>query len=163
MSVQEQYTNTLRQTQEAWVDALETYTSNVQKAFGQPVNPFVFVDPTEAIDQIFDFWEKTLEVERELTKTFARATVTVGQAVRDQAESVNEAVREQVESVTEAVREQAESVTEAAREQAQEAQKAAEKAISEKYDDLTKVELQDELARRGDRLLRVVTTAGRPR
>jgi ElaB/YqjD/DUF883 family membrane-anchored ribosome-binding protein len=155
MSVQEQYTNTLRQTQEAWVGALESYTTSIQKAFGQPVNPFVFVDPAEAIDQVFDFWEKTLEVERELTKTIARATITVGQAVRDQAESVNEAVREQVESVTVAVREQAESVTEAAREQVEaagkfvrDAEKAAHEKAAEKYDDLTKVELQEELASR---------------
>jgi methyl-accepting chemotaxis protein len=149
MSVQELYTNTLRQTQEAWVGAIESYTTSVQKAFGQPtVNPFELVDPSEAIDQVFDFWGKALEVEREFAKTLAKASYNVGQAVRHQAESVTEAVREQAESVSEAVRQQVEQVSDAAREQAEQVSEAARAKVAGKYDDLTKPELQEELARR---------------
>jgi hypothetical protein len=75
MSVQDQYGENLRQTQEAWVKAVESWTSNVQKAFGQassPDNPFAAVDPNTFIDQYFDVAQETLEAQREVAKNMAR-------------------------------------------------------------------------------------------
>ena len=137
MSVQDQYTDTVRQTQEAWSGAVETWTNGVQKAFGAPVAPFRTTDPTATIDQLFDFAEKALQVQREFVKNLVSATVSVGQAVRHQAESTGDAVRAQAESTGQLIREHNDTVAKAATDQ-----------IADKYGDKTKADLQDELARR---------------
>jgi hypothetical protein len=147
MSLQEQYTDTLRQSQEAWSGAIETWTNGVQKALGAaPLppfgslfgsTPFTLTDPTATVDQLFDFAEKVLEVQREFVKNLTSATVSVGQAVRHQAESAGQAVRNQAESTGQLIREHNNSVA-----------KAATEKIADKYGDLSKTELQEELARR---------------
>ena len=83
MSLQDQYTDTLRQSQEAWSGALETWTNGVQKAFGSsPASPFggagfgtpfTLSDPVATVDQMFDFAEKVLEVQREFVKNLTSA------------------------------------------------------------------------------------------
>ena len=174
MSVSEQYANTVRQAQETMASMMESFASNTQKAFGQPVGPFGVVDPTAGIDQVFDFLGMTLEVQRDFAKKLAGVTASVGETVREQATSVGEAVREQATSAGELVREQAISVGELAREHTDAVQRAAqeqadtlkraaqeraaqeraaqERAAQEraaqKYEQLTKVELADELDRR---------------
>jgi len=153
MSVPEQYANTVRQAQETMASMMESFASNTQKAFGQPVGPFGVADPTAGIDQVFDFLGKTLEVQRDFAKKLAGVTVSVGETVREQATSVGEAVREHTESVGELAREQTDSVQRAAQEQADSVKRAAqERAAQEqaakKYEQLTKVELADELDRR---------------
>ena len=137
MTIQDQYTNSIRQTQEAWAEVVESLTGNLQ-TFAKPENPFAIVDPVEAVDQVFDFWEKTLEAQREVATQLIRASVAAGEKLRTQAESVGSAVREQTETAVRAVREQTETAREAARDE-----------VSERYETLTKVELQDELASRG--------------
>lgn len=137
-TLQDQYISAVRQSQDTWVGIVDTFTDNLQKSFASTgATPFEVVDPTAAIDQVFDFWGKTLEVQRDVSKQFASLTVAVAEKARSQAESVGTAVREQAESAVRAVREQAESAQEIVREQA-----------AEKYAELTKAELQDELARR---------------
>ncbi len=153
MSVSEQYANTVRQAQETMASMMESFASNTQKAFGQPVGPFGVVDPTAGIDQVFDFLGKTLEVQRDFAKKLAGVTASVGETVREQATSVGEAVREHTESVGELAREQTDSVQRAAQEQADSVKRAAqERAAQEqaakKYEQLAKVELADELDRR---------------
>ncbi len=170
MSVSEQYANTVRQSQETMASMMESFASNTQKAFGQPVGPFGVADPTAGIDQVFDFLGKTLEVQRDFAKKLAGVTVSVGETVREQATSVGEAVREQATSAGELVREQAisagelareqtdsvqraaqeqaDSVQRAAQEQADSVQRAAQEQAAKKYEQLTKVELADELDRR---------------
>jgi hypothetical protein len=135
VSMQDQYTQTVRQTQEAWAGIVESLTDNVQ-AFTKST-PVTTIDPTTAIDQVFDFWFKTLEAQREVLKQIAGASVAAGERVRSQAEQLGSVVREQGESVKQAAREQAEAAERAEREQ-----------VISKYEDLTKAELQDELAGR---------------
>ncbi len=142
MSVSEQYANTVRQAQETMASMMESFASNTQKAFGQPVGPFGVVDPTAGIDQVFDFLGKTLEVQRDFAKKLAGVTASVGETVREQATSVGEAVREHTESVGELAREQTDSVQRAAQE------RAAQEQAAKNYEQLTKVELADELDRR---------------
>ena len=159
MSVSEQYANTVRQAQETMASMMESFASNTQKAFGQPVGPFGTADPTAGIDQVFDFLGKTLEVQRDFAKKLAGVTASVGETVREQATSVGEAVREQATSAGELVREQAisagelarehtDSVQRAAQEQADTLKRAAQERAAKKYEQLTKVELADELDRR---------------
>ena len=140
--IQEQYTSTVKQTQDAWVGIVESLTENLQ-SFGKQ-SPFPVVDPAEAIDQVFDFWEKTLEAQREVAKQLVGVTVAAGERVRTQAEQLGSVVREQAEQVTSAAREQAQAV----REQAEAARRAERAQVEARYEDLTKVELQDELASR---------------
>jgi hypothetical protein len=155
MTIQDQYTSTIRQAQETWTDVVESFTHDLQKAFELPTKPFGLVDPSAAIDQVFDFWGRTLEVQRDFAKKFVGATLQVGETVRAQAESVGGAVREQAEAVKEVAREQAEAAEEVAREQAEAAEEAAREQAAKKreqaakkYENLTKVELQEELGRR---------------
>jgi len=148
MSVSEQYANTVRQAQETMASMMESFASNTQKAFGQPVGPFGTADPTAGIDQVFDFLGKTLEVQRDFAKKLAGVTASVGETARAQATSVGEAVREQATSAGELVREQAISVGELAREHTDSVQRAAQEQAAKKYEQLTKVELADELDRR---------------
>ena len=155
MSLQDQYTDTLRQSQEAWSGAIETWTNGVQKAFGSsPVapfggsvfgsTPFTITDPAATVDQLFDFAEKVLEVQREFVKNLTSATVSVGQAVRHQAESAGQAVRSQAESTGQLIREHNDKAAQAASDAVA---KATDK-IADKYSDWSKADLQDELARR---------------
>ncbi len=82
MSVSEQYANTVRQAQETMASMMESFASNTQKAFGQPVGPFGTADPTAGIDQVFDFLGMTLEVQRDFAKKLAGVTASVGETVR---------------------------------------------------------------------------------
>lgn len=148
MTIQDQYTSTIRQSQEAWAGAIQTLTDNMQNAFGQSAKSWATPDPTAAIDQVFDFWKQTLEVQREAIKQLVSVTVATGETVRTQAESVGTAIREQAESAGAALREQVESVAQAARQQAETADRAAHDQAAKKYEALTKDELQDELGRR---------------
>jgi hypothetical protein len=148
MTIQDQYTTTVRQATETWVGAAETFSEVLQKAFGQSASRFDFADPNRTIDQIFDFWEKTLDVQRGVAKQFVGATIAAGEKVQSQAEAAGTAVREQAEAAQAAVREQSELVKRTVREQAEAADEAARDQASKQYDELTKAELQDELVSR---------------
>jgi hypothetical protein len=90
MSLQEQYGENIRQAQDAWVKAVEAWTSNVQNTFSQAY-PFGSVDPNTFIDQYFDLAQKTLEAQREVARNMAKATQSMGEALRTQAESAESA------------------------------------------------------------------------
>jgi SAP domain len=137
VSIQDRYAGAVLQVQERSAEIIQSLTENVQKAFGQPFKPLGLSDPHAVVDQLFDFWETTLRTQRELAHRVVGVGATVGDAVRSQTESVTQAVRSQTESVTQAVREQAESAKQEAHQQA-----------AEKYEEMTKAELQEELARR---------------
>jgi hypothetical protein len=135
MSIQDQYASTARQTQEAWTGIVESLTDTT-KAF-RITPPILNVDPSDAIDQVFDFWAKTLEAEREVFKQIAEASLAMTEQFRSQAERVGSAVRDQAETAQHAIREQAEATEQDERTQA-----------ASRYDELSKDELQDELANR---------------
>jgi hypothetical protein len=143
MSIQDQYTSTVRQSQEAWAGIVESLTNNVQ-AFTKSTGPVPTIDPSAAIDQVFDFWSKALETQREVLKQFAGASVAIGEQARNSVEQVGSAVREQGENAKNVVREQTEAAKRAEREQ----ERAEREQAFSKYEDLTKAELQDELAGR---------------
>jgi hypothetical protein len=95
MSIQEQYSENLQKTQEAWVKAVEAWTSGVQNAFSQTAGEGAFgsVDPNAFIDQYFDLAQKTLDAQREVAKNMAKATQSVGQNLRKQAESTGQSMQ----------------------------------------------------------------------
>jgi len=148
MTIQDQYLDSFRQTQETWAGVVEYFTKDLQRTFEQPFNPFAVIDPNETIDQIFDFWEKSLEVQRDVVKQMVSTTLAATEKVREQVETASAAVREQVEHAGVAAREQADSVNEALRKQATATTDAFREQTAKTYDALTKAELQDELASR---------------
>ncbi|HET7477540.1 MAG TPA: hypothetical protein VFJ97_16140 [Dermatophilaceae bacterium] len=64
----QQYTDMVQQSQQAVLNAVDTWTKTVQEAFAQlPSSPGQF-DASGMVDQVFDFTEKVLEVQRDLAK-----------------------------------------------------------------------------------------------
>jgi hypothetical protein len=124
MTTQDQYTSTLRRAEETAADAVGSLTKDLQNAFGQSKG---FGDPSALIDQVFDFWEHTLAVQRDFAKKLANLTGAARETVRTQVEAAGDTVRSQVESTKEAARDQ----------------------LAARYEELTKPELQDLLADRG--------------
>lgn len=137
MTIQDHYTSLVRQAQESWLGIADSLSAKAPKTFEQSVTPLGFGAADAAIDQVFDFWEQTLEMQRDAVKRLAGDIVSFSDTVRAQAQSVGETVREQTESARQAFREPAETAPQAGREQA-----------GESHEELTKAELQDELDRR---------------
>ena len=95
MSIQDQYGENLKRTQEAWVAAVESWTTSVRNAFDQTSadNPFGQVDPNTFIDQYFDLAAKTLEAQREVAKNMAQATQSMSEGLRKQTASAVESAQ----------------------------------------------------------------------
>jgi hypothetical protein len=114
MTIQDQYVDTLRktqdtfrQTQETWADLVKSFTNEAQRTFGPPSSLSTLVDPNETIDQVFDFWEKSLDAQRKVAKQLVGVSISAGEKVREQAESVSALVRKNAESAGDAMRKQA--------------------------------------------------------
>jgi hypothetical protein len=115
---QEQYAEAMRTSQEAVLGAVESWTKSFQSAFGQtPEVPSPSVDPNQVIDQVFDFAEKMLEVQREFAKNLAQAATSASATWREQAESVGESARRSAESIGATTRRSTESAAETTRKQ----------------------------------------------
>ncbi len=135
-SPREKSAQAMRTSPGAAVGAVKSWTKSAQSAFGALSGAGGSFDPDQVIDQVFDFAEKMLQVQREFTKTLVTTAAAAGKGARPQATSAGDAVREQSVSARGAVRDQVESAREAVREQAKD------------YKGLTKAELQGELASR---------------
>jgi hypothetical protein len=129
-----------------------------------------FFDAAQRMLEANRFAERLLEVNREYVKTLAGTAAQIQDAVRTHADSITDAVRDQVGAVAQTsretvdqvkqtlqekaeatereAREEAKAAEKAARQEERAARKAARDKAAEKYSELTKPELQDELARR---------------
>jgi hypothetical protein len=127
----EQFADAMRTSQEAVVGAVESWTKSVQSAFGQtPGIPTLSVDPNQVIDQVFDFAEKMLEVQREFAKNLAQAATTATGTMREQAETVGAATRRAAESVGGAGRRSTEEAGTTTRKSTEAASQTARKSTS---------------------------------
>ena len=124
------------------------------------------VDLVSVVERYFEFVQRTVDINRDLTIKWAEAAGTLSGAAREQAESVRGRVREQAESARDFVHEQADKAEQAAREQADKAEQAekelardarkvereqgrrAHDKARERYEGLTKAELSDLLDQR---------------
>jgi hypothetical protein len=113
------------------------------------------VDLVSVVERYFEFVQRTVDINRDLTIKWAEAAGMLSGAVREQAESVGGLVREQVESARDLVHEQAAKAEQAEKELAREARKAereqdrhAHNKARERYEGLTKAELSDLLDQR---------------
>ena len=113
------------------------------------------VDLVPVVERYFEFVQRTVDISRNLTLSWAEAAGTLSGAVREQAESVGGLVRGQAESAREFVHEQAGQAGQAEKELAREARQAereqarhARDKARERYEGLTKAELSDRLDQR---------------
>ena len=81
------------------------------------------VDLVPVVERYFEFVQRTVDISRNLTLSWAAAAGTLSGAVREQAESVGGLVREQAESARDFAHEQAGKAEQTAREQAEQAEK----------------------------------------
>jgi hypothetical protein len=104
-SPQDTYTETLRSGQDAVVQAFETWTDTAKNAWTNTsgaASPEV--DPQQVIDQVFDFAEKMLAVQREFAKSLAASAASATDVVRKQSESLVDAAKQQAAATTESVK-----------------------------------------------------------
>ena len=68
----EQYTESLKKSQQAVVDAIEAWTKSAQSAFTMPAATLNAEKGTDqVIDQVFDFAEQMLAVQRQFAKNLS--------------------------------------------------------------------------------------------
>ena len=87
------------------MQAFATWTDTAKGAWATtPGAATPEVDPQQVVDQVFDFAEKMLAVQREFAKSLAATAASATEAARQQSESVVGAVRQQAEDTTKAVK-----------------------------------------------------------
>ena len=80
-SLEEQYAESFKKSQQAVIEAVESWTKSAQSAFTMPTqSTWASYDPTAAIDQAFDFAHKMLDAQRDFAKSMAH---TAAAAVED--------------------------------------------------------------------------------
>jgi len=80
---QDQYRELVQQSQEAFQGAVETWTKTVRDTMdsaGDLPNRSK-VDPEQVVDQVFDFAERMLAMQRDLTRTLIQSSVALQQSV----------------------------------------------------------------------------------
>ena len=70
-SPSEQYAESLKTSQQAVLDAMETWTKNAQSAFRAPSLSQAGQQTDQVIDQVFDFAEQMLAMQRQFAKSVA--------------------------------------------------------------------------------------------
>ena len=109
-SPQDKYAEAMRTSQAAVVEAFESWTKSAQSAIGGvPGLSVPQVEPQQVIDQVFDFAEKLLEVQRDFAKSLARTAAAASESARQQSESVVGAVQKHAEATTTVVKDAAQS------------------------------------------------------
>jgi acetyl-CoA carboxylase carboxyltransferase component len=74
-SLQDQYLEAMRQSQEGVLKAFESWTKSVQQTFGQTSTSAIGpVDANQIIDEVFQFAEKMLETQRQFAKSLIAAS-----------------------------------------------------------------------------------------
>jgi hypothetical protein len=74
---QDQYRDFVAQNQQAVANAMDTWTKTVEQSVGAlPTNP-AQVDPQQVVNQVFDFAERMLHLQRDLTTNLLTSTRTL--------------------------------------------------------------------------------------
>jgi hypothetical protein len=149
--------------------SVETFRQATEKFADQAnaVTRIPAVDLTLPMAQYFDYLQQVIDVNRDLANRWADLLTSLSDSFREQSERITGVVKGQTEKVADAATDQVKKAEELAQKQADEAEqiekeqirqaKAAERAAAkaahaearEKYEDLTKAELADQLAERG--------------
>lgn len=90
-TIQEQYTEIVKQSQDAALAAVDAWTNTVQDAFGKLPAAGLPVEPNQVIDQYFDFATKLLAAQRDFAKNLVHASTSVAETLRQGATPTAEA------------------------------------------------------------------------
>ena len=130
MSMSAQYFEAARTAQERWVATLQNMANEAQSALPSRM---IGVDTDQlskqthdGIDQIFDFWAKSMKVQRDIARKIADANIEYLAALQGQALAVSQQATEQVKEATAQVAE----VTRQAQDQVAEAAAKAEESMA---------------------------------
>ena len=146
MTIQDQYLETFRQTQETWAELVKSFTNDAQRTLGQPSPLFTSRRPQQVHRPGLRLLGEVPRSQRTVvSEQLVGATVSAGEKVREQVESVNAVIRQNADSVGQALREQADSVTATL----ESAAAAVREHAAKTYHDLNKAELQEALGRPG--------------
>lgn len=92
-TIQDQYADAIKQSQEASLAAIETWNRTFQQAFGQLPTPS-FGSPEQVIDQVFDFAGQVLNAQREFAKQVLATGTAAAEKVRDSVAQTAAAARQ---------------------------------------------------------------------
>ncbi len=85
-----QYQQILQQTQEAALAAVDSWTKVVQDSVGQLSTAPTQIDPTQVVDQVFDFAEKMLDMQRDFTKRLLESSSSIAQTAARRSEQASD-------------------------------------------------------------------------
>lgn len=152
MTIQDQYIDTVRQSQEKWAGMVQAATQNIQAPIGQVMKGFPSTDPSriieQSLDQVFDYWATAVQIQRDATKQVIAGNLKIADQVAAQAQVAQRAVQGHAENIGGFAREQAETVKGAAEEQAEAVKGAVQEQAAARYEPMNKADLQTELGRR---------------
>ena len=81
-TIQEQYSELIKQGQDASRVALETWTQTFQQAAGQ-LSGSGLISPNQVIDQVFDFAGQVLNAQRDFAKQLVATGTAMAEKARD--------------------------------------------------------------------------------
>ncbi len=83
-TLQEQYLEVMQQSQQAVLNAVDSWTKTVQESAGTlPTGP-AQVDPRQVVDQVFDFAEKLLEMQRDFARNLLQSSAALQENLAQQ-------------------------------------------------------------------------------
>ena len=81
-TIQDQYAELIKQSQDASIAAIETWNRTAQQAFGQlPTSGLP--SPEQAIDQVYDFAGHVLNAQRDFAKQVLATSTAAAEKVRE--------------------------------------------------------------------------------
>jgi hypothetical protein len=81
-TIQEQYSELIKQSQDASRAAIETWTQTFQQAAGQ-LSGSGLISPNQVIDQVFDFAGQVLNAQRDFAKQLVATGTAMAEKARD--------------------------------------------------------------------------------
>ena len=81
-TIQEQYSELIKQGQDASRAAIETWTQTFQQAAGQ-LSGSGLISPNQVIDQVFDFADQVLNAQRDFAKQLLATSTAMAEKARD--------------------------------------------------------------------------------
>jgi hypothetical protein len=153
MSLTDTYSTRIRQAQETFSGAAEARLRGAKAILNLVPTPGNgLLSPSEAIDQNRRIAKRLVEVNVEYAKDLAGAVrkhmTGLASVVKDEVVTTGKLANEQAAKVEDAAIDQAEELAKAERAAARRARKASLDAAAERYQEMTKAELSEELARR---------------
>ncbi len=153
MTTVDTYAQTLRQMQQAMTDTAKGWLQPASAAFSTaPTSGYGLLDPTEAFGQMTRLTQRVVSVNVEYLEDLAGAVRKhvsgLTSVLKDEVVTSVTLASDQAEKFEDAAVEQANEIERAQRAEARRVKKAARDAAAERYQEMTKVELSDQLASR---------------